>query len=158
MLAHCRARRLANTVSRPAAQKGVPIAGNGAAIAQARGFANFTSLSAVRRTVSLPSTTRTFANTPAPSTPTTPSLKPGTLTPIPSLSNLTNFPSPIVSSMPTSEEKAAQEAKDQARDLQTVRNDLRRYRDEPSPPDDIPLDLVRYWNVSFLCSLPWMLC
>ncbi len=39
-------------------------------------------------------------------------------------------------------------AEDQARDLLTVRNDLRRYKEEPPPPDDVSLDLVRYWNVS----------
>jgi hypothetical protein len=50
----------------------------------------------------------------------------------------------------TEEEKAAQEAEDQARDLCTVRNELRRYKEEPPPPDDVPLDLVRYWNVSFV--------
>ena len=55
-------------------------------------------------------------------------------------------------------EKAAQEAEDQARDLRTVRDDLRRYKEEPPPPDDAPLDLVRYWNVSFLCMLPMTLC
>ncbi|KAI0263316.1 hypothetical protein BGY98DRAFT_1103916 [Russula aff. rugulosa BPL654] len=89
MLAHCRARRLANVASQPAASRtDVPIARNGApaaVVAQARGFANFTKLS--------------------------------------------------VSSV-TEEEKATQEAEDQARDLCTVRNELRRYKEEP-PPDDV---------------------
>jgi hypothetical protein len=153
MLAHCRARRLANAVSQPAASRtGVPTAGNGAAIAQARGFASLANLSAVRRTVSLPSTTRSSSNTPAPSTPTTPLLGSETLTPI--LSNLTTLPSPTVSSPTTEAEKAAQEAEDQACDLRTVRNDLHRYKEEPPPPDNVPFDLVRYWNVSFcVCYL-----
>jgi hypothetical protein len=152
MLAHCRARRLANVASQPAASRtDVPIARNGApaaVVAQARGFANFTKLSVVRRVVSSPSTTKSSSNTPAPSTPTTPSLGSGTLTPI--LSNLITLPSSTVSlSSVTEEEKAAQEAEDQARDLCTVRNELRRYKEEP-PPDDVPLDLVRYWTVSFV--------
>jgi hypothetical protein len=98
MLAHCRARHLANAASQPVASwTDVPIAGNGApaaVVAQARGFANFTKLSVVRRVVSLPSTTRSSSNTPAPSTPTTPSLGSGTLTPI--LSNLITLPSSTV--------------------------------------------------------------
>jgi len=132
----------------------VPTVGNGVAIAQAWGFANFTNLSTVRRTVSLPSTTRSSSNTPAPSTPTTPLLGPGTLTLI--LSNLTTLPFSTVSLSTTTEaEKAAQEAEDQARDLRTIRNDLHYYKEEPPPPDNVPLDLVHYWNVSFCacCSL-----
>jgi hypothetical protein len=145
MLAHCRARRLANAVSQPVASRtGVPTAGNGV---QVRHFVNFMNLSAVRRTVSLPSATRSSSNAPTPSTRTTPLLGSGTQTPI--LSNLTTLPSPTVSSSTTEAEKAAQEAEDQARDLRTVRNDLHRYKQEPPPPDNVPLDLVRYWNVSF---------
>ncbi len=144
MLAHCRAKRCANAVSQSAAsQIGGPTAGNGAAIAQARGFANFTSLSIDRQTVLLPSMARSLSNTPS----TTPLLGPGTLTPI--LSNLITLPSPIVSSSTTEEEEAAQEAENQAHDLRTVQNDLHRYKEEPSSPDDVPLDLVHYWNVSF---------
>jgi hypothetical protein len=106
MLAHCRARRLANAVSQPAA---VPTAGNGTAITQAQRWTkNFLNLDITRRDVSLPSTIRA--------------------------------------------ERVAKEAEDQACDLCTVRNELRRYKEEPPPPqaDDVPLDLVRYWNVSFL--------
>jgi hypothetical protein len=75
-----------------------------------------------------------------PSTPTTPLLGSGTLAPVPS--------NPTTSST-TEAEKAAQEAEEQVRDLCTVQNDLRRYKEESPPPDDVPLDLVRYWNVSF---------
>jgi hAT family C-terminal dimerisation region len=51
-------------------------------------------------------------------------------------------------------EKAAQEAEDQACDLHTVWNDLHRYKEKPPPPDNVPFDLVRYWNVSFcVCYL-----
>ena len=121
MLAYCRARRLANAVSQPAASRmGVPSAGNGAVITQAQRWANFFNLSTARRIVSLPSATRFSSSTPTPSTSST-----------------------------TKAEKAAREAEDQARDLCTVRNELRRYKEEPPPPDDVPLDLVRYWNVSF---------
>lgn len=147
MIAHCRARRIANASQPAASQAGFPTAGNGAAIAQARGFANFTSLSTTRRTVSLPSTARSSSNTPAPSTPTTPSLELGSLTPI--LSNLTNLPVPTVLPSTTEAQKAAQEAEDHAHDLRTVRNDLHRYKEEPPPPNGVPLDLIRYWNVGF---------
>ena len=53
MLAHCRARRLANVVSQSAASRlGVPIAGNGAAaaaVAQAQGFQNIITESTVQQ-------------------------------------------------------------------------------------------------------------
>jgi hypothetical protein len=146
MLAHCRARRLAPL---PSAQTK-----NSAAVAQTKGFTKFVNLSTVRRTVSLPSTSRSSSTTPTPSIPTTPSSGSAILTPI--LSDLISLPPsttvPSATAQPptTEAEKAAQEAEDEARDLRTVRNELHCYKEEPPPPDNVPFDLVRYWNVCFL--------
>ena len=144
MLAHCRARRLAIARSRPAASRmGVPTAGNSAAIAQARLWAEFSNLSRVRHSTLLPSAARSLSSTPTPSTLTMPSL--GSGTPTSTRSNLSSLPS--VSSSTTEAEKAAQEAEDQARDLHAVRTDIRLYKEDPPPRGE--LDLVRYWNVGF---------
>jgi hypothetical protein len=48
---------------------------------------------------------------------------------------------------PTEAEKAELEAEERARDLCAVRNELRRYNEEPLFTD-VPLDLVGYWDVS----------
>lgn len=132
MLAHCRARRIANATAQQvplATQTNLPTSSRtNAMLAQARGYAHFMNLSTARRTVSLPSASRSSSNTPALTTPTTPILP-----------NLTALPAPVATP-PT-------EAEEHAHDLRTVRNELNRYKEEPLFAESAPLDLVRYWGV-----------
>jgi hypothetical protein len=163
MLAHCRARQIANTASQNvtvpshqvplATQANIPTSSRtNAALAQARGSTHFTGLSMIRRTVSLPSALRSSSNTPVLTTPTTQSMP---LTPI--LPNLTALPVPVAIP-PTKAEKAAVEAEEYAHDLRTVRNELSRYKEEPLFAESAKLDLVRYWDVrSAKCLLEYKL-
>jgi hypothetical protein len=50
--------------------------------------------------------------------------------------------------MPSEAEKAALEAEERVRDLRSVRNELHRYKEEPLFAENVPLDLVSYWDVS----------
>lgn len=147
MLAHCRARRTANaTVPQAplATQESVPTSPRtNAMVARARILAHFNSLSTVRRSLSLPSASRSSSNTPTLATPTTVSRS------IPLAPILPDLTAPIspVTTPPTEAEKAALEAEEQARDLQMVRNELNRYKEEPFFAESAQLDLVRYWDV-----------
>jgi hypothetical protein len=142
MLAHCRARRIANATARQAplaTQTNLPTSSRTDAVlaqARARAYTNFMNLSTARRSVSLPSASRRSSNTPALTT-TTPVSRSMPLTPI--LPNLTALPAPVATP-PT-------EAEEHARDLRTVRNELNRYKEEPLFSEGAPLDLVRYWDV-----------
>jgi hypothetical protein len=139
MLAHCRARRIANATARqvaPASQTNLSSSRTNAKLAQARRFTHFMNLSTARRTVLLPSASRS-SNTPALTTPTTPVSQSMPQTPI--LPNPTALPAPVATP-PT-------EAEEHARDLRTVRNELNRYKEEPLFAESAPLDLVRYWDV-----------
>jgi hypothetical protein len=147
MLSHCRARHISNTTAQqaPTAQTAVPTSSRtNAVLAQSRGFAHFTGLSTARRTVSLPSMSRSSSNTPAATTPTTPVSGSTPLTPI--LTNLTALSAPA--SVLNEAEKAALEAEERVRDLHSVRNELHRYKEEPLFAENVPLDLVSYWDVS----------
>lgn len=136
MLAHCRARRLANRCPvRQLSAIGHLSAGDTAARAQAHGFAQLKTLSTVRRNVSLPS----MSGSNSPSTPLTPALSP-----LPLPSETLQLPSVPVSQL-TAAEKEAEEL---ARDLRTVKNELHRWKEDPLAPDDAPFDLVRFWDVS----------
>ena len=151
MLSYCRAKRIANTTAQRASQtiqtslSLLPTSQANAILAQARGFTNFTGLSTARRTVSLPSVTRSSSGTPAPSTPVFGSAP---LTPI--LPDLIPLSAPVGSAPtpPTEAEKAALEAEEHAHDLCAVRNELHRYKEEPLFAESIPMDLVGYWDVS----------
>jgi hypothetical protein len=65
------------------------------------------------------------------------------LTPI--LPNITAFPAPVAT--------PATEAEEHARDLRTVRNELKRYKEDPLFAESAPLDLVRYWDVRLTICL-----
>jgi hypothetical protein len=53
-------------------------------------------------------------------------------------------------SQPTKAEKQAQEEEELARDLLTVQKELHQYLSKPLYSEQVPLDLVCYWDVSKL--------
>lgn len=140
MLAHCRARRIANATARQvplASQTNLPTSSRTNNLLAHRRYTHFMNLSTARRTVLLPSALRSSSNTPTLTTPTTPVSK--NMPPTPILPNLTALPAPVATP-PT-------EAEEHARDLRAVRNELNRYKEEPLFSESAPLDLVRYWDV-----------
>src|SRR6266702_5032673 len=165
MLAHCHARRIADATAQqapPTTQTNLHVSSRtNAVLAQAQGFVNFTNLSTARRTISLPSLSRSTSNTPMPTTPTTPVSRSTPLTPILlGLTALSGISAPVAQAMPPTEaERAALlEAEEHAHDLRAVRNELHRYKEEPLFTENAPLDLVRYWDVSTAeCLLKYIL-
>ena len=76
--------------------------------------------------------------------PTTPVSGSTPLTPI--LTNLTVLSAPAA--VLNEAEKAALEAEECVLDLCSVHNELHRYKEEPLFAENVPLDLVSYWDVS----------
>jgi hypothetical protein len=109
--------------------------------AQARGFAGLSSLTAIRRTVSLPSTSNPSSRSSSPylsapsafsTSPTAPALPSS----IPTLSGA------------SAEQMADQEAEDAARDLAAVKSEIYRWKQAPLRTMDEKFDLVHFWEVS----------
>lgn len=115
--------------------------------AQARGFASLSSISTIRRTASLPSTSTSnpssrssspYPNTPS-STVSTPALSPSV--PLPSVEQMVN-----------------QEAEDAAQDIAAVKGEIYRWKQVPLCSMDKPLDLVQFWGVNSILNYITSIC
>jgi hypothetical protein len=141
MLAYCRENRKSAVPVIPSlSQTAFGHRGDAASRNQASGIASLANISTTRRTVSLPSIS---GHSNSPSTAPTPSPPP-----------LSTVPTPSVSDHDISDaDRAAQEQQELAYDQKTVEKELDRWVIDPLWPKSKPLNLVRYWDVSFIYSL-----
>jgi hypothetical protein len=118
-----------------------------AAHAQARGFTQLSTFSTTRRTVSLPSVSRSASI--CSSRSTTPISWNALLTPV--MPELAGLPAVL-----TEAEKAIQEEEEHQKDLCAVQNALYRWKMEPLIPEDALLDLVQFWDVRMIYHLMFL--
>jgi hypothetical protein len=140
MLAYCRANRKAAAPVVPSlSQTTLGHRSDAASRNQAIGIASLANISTARRTVSLPSISG-HSNSPS-------------IAPTPSPPSLPTVPTPSVPDHNVNDaDRAAQEQRELAYDQKTVEKELDRWVMDPLWPKSKPLNLVRYWDVSFISS------
>ena len=135
MLLYCRSARLAQMQRGSGPHRTGASTVTVASRAQARGFAGLSSLTATRRTASLPSTGST----------SNPCTSRHSSSPYPSMSS-----SALPVSVPTlsAEQVADRDAADAARDLTAVKSEIYRWKQAPLRTMDEKFDLVCFWEVN----------
>jgi hypothetical protein len=128
MLLYCRSARLAQTQRGSGPHLPGASTVTVASRAQARGFAGLSSLTATRRTASLPSTSN-----PSTSRSSTP---------------LSTSALPVSVPTPSAEQVASQDAADAARDLAAVKSEIYRWKQAPLRTMDEKFDLVCFLEVN----------